>query len=160
MEISLLVRGYHNISRNNWCKYNFVTHGSLIDFLYMCFIKSTWNGCCSGSTDSKFTMKFQHMMHKSRYIKHFSGAIGPSSSSPGLIWYNLPHSSESPACTNLAVQGGFAFVQIPLKVLLHCFADATGCEYKLGSASLFKNSHIDNNCQIINSIIWFGSHCI
>lgn len=42
----VLVRGYRNISRNNWCKYSFVIHGSLIDFLYIsCFIKSTWNGC-------------------------------------------------------------------------------------------------------------------
>lgn len=98
-------------------------------------------------------------MNKSRYVKLFSGAIGPTSSSPALIWYHVSL-TWGPACTILAVQGGFTFVQLPPKVLLRCFVGETGYEYKLGSASLFKNSHIDNNCQIINSIIWFGSHCI
>lgn len=33
-------------------------------------------------------------MHKSRHIKHFTGAIGQTSSSTALIWYHLSHLPE------------------------------------------------------------------
>lgn len=82
---------------NSWFPSRFPIHIMLYKIYLKWLLK--WNGC-SKSIDPKFTMKFQHMnkskhMHKPRYIKHFSGAIGQTSSSTALIWYHLSHSPEA-----------------------------------------------------------------